>query len=345
MRVSTLLLVAPAVMALLTADFARGQDNSTVSLQVSSANVAVSSVAYRALGVIGSKNAAPSTVQTSAEPDAHSIPSISRPGFYPADVSNPGHVPAVFTTKHHPIYVDNVPAHWGDVPGFLTNLGKSEFIHLLDQYIGSSANNRYTLGTQFIAPNYPIPANHTLLIQDIFNLVYAGASLRGNGFGHIYHVFLPKGVDMCLGTAANPQCYSPDNPNTFFFCAFHGSVTFGGSVGHVLFSVEPYQDVDGCSVPPHGTANNQLIDSTDNVLSHEVFEALSDPDGNSWWVQAFTFAFGNEIGDLCVRSVQIGNNFYWGFGQVDLNGHPYTIQPEYSNQFHGCAYGPASPPE
>ena len=101
----------------------------------------------------------------------------------------------------------------------------------------------------------------------------------------------------------------------------------------------------GCSVPPNGTANNQLIDSTDNVLSHEVFEALSDPEGRSWWVQAFTVAYGAEIGDLCTRSAQFGMNFYWEYGQVELNGHSYTIQPEYSNQFHGCAYGPVNPPQ
>ena len=52
-----------------------------------------------------------------------------------------------------------------------------------------------------------------------------------------------------------------------------------------------------------------------------------------------------EIGDLCTRSAQFGMNFYWEYGQVELNGHSYTIQPEYSNQFHGCAYGPVNPPQ
>ena len=343
MKVSTLLQVAPIVMALLAVDLARGQNDSTVSLQVSPAKAAVTGLSYRALGPIGSKAPAPATIQNGPAFSQDELPVIDRPGFYPADVSNPANVPGVLTTMHHPIYVDALPSHWGNVGKFLTDLGKSDFIHVLDQYIGSSANNRYTLGTSFIAPDYPIPANHTLLIGDIFNLVYAGASIKGNGFGHIYHVFLPKGVDMCLypfGPTGPPQCYSPDNPNTFYFCAFHGSVTFSDAVGHVLFSVEPYQDAPGCSVPPTGTANNQLIDSTNNVLSHETFEALSDPDGYSWWVQAFTFAYGNEIGDLCERSGQFGQNFYWKYGQVELNGHPYTVQPEYSNQLHGCTYSP-----
>lgn len=70
--------------------------------------------------------------------------------------------------------------------------------YLLDQYVGSFADNRYTLGTQFIAPSYPIAPNHTLTISDVARIVHAAASFSGNGFGNYYHVFLPQGVDMCL---------------------------------------------------------------------------------------------------------------------------------------------------
>jgi hypothetical protein len=343
MRVPTLLPVALVVVALMAADLARGQNNSLVSLEVSLDDVAVASFSYRALGLVGSTVPAPFAGQSS---DGEDIPAISKPGFYPDDVNNPGRNPAVVTTEHHPIYVNNMPSHWGDVSSFLTDLGKSDFIHVLDQYVDSSADNRYTLGTSFISPNYPIPANHTLTIVDVARLVHAAASIKGNGFGNFYHVFLPKGVDMCLPppfAGAPAACYSPDNPSTFVFCAFHGAFVFR-DLGEVIFSLEPYQDVNGCNVPPSGTANNQLVDSTDNVLSHEVFEGLSDPDGREWWVHAFTVVNGNEIGDLCIRFgfFKQFNNYYWLYGHVKLNGHNYTVQPEYSNQFHGCSYLPAS---
>jgi len=288
--VTTLLHGAPVFGALLAAGFAYSQDNSTITLQVGPAAAAYrpGSLAYRALGLKGAKDAAPST---NAAHLAGEIPAITGAGFYPADVSNPGHVPAVVTTKHHPIYVDKPASHWGSVGTFLTDLGNSDFMHVVDQYTGSWADNRYTLGTSFLA-TYPIPANHTLQMSDILTLAHAGASIKGNGFGHIYHVFLPQGVDMCIDAVT---CYSPDNPNTFVFCAFHGSVTFT-DLGDVLYSVEPFQNVNGCSAPPTGTPNGQLIDSTNDTLSHETFEAISDPDLNSWWVQAFTFAYGNEIG-------------------------------------------------
>ena len=249
----------------------------------------------------------------------------------------------VVTTEFHPIYVNRHPSHWGNVAGFLTDLGASNFIHVLDQYAGSTASHRYTLGASF-SIHYPIPEDtHTLLPADIVNLVHAAAKDEGSGYGNLYHVFLPKGVDMCFpATSTSPrQCYSPDIPDTFVFCGFHSSVTFTDSVGHVIFSVEPFQDVDGCSLPPHGTPNGQLIDSTNNVLSHESSEAITDPDGDAWWVQSFTFANGNEIADECIRFEVLSNGkAYWDYGNVELNGHKYRIQPEYSNAVHGCTYSP-----
>ena len=63
-------------------------------------------------------------------------------------------------------------------------------------------------------------------------------------------------------------CYSPDNPPSFAFCGYHGSVTYS-DIGHVLLSVEPFQNVDGCSVTTP-TPNGALVDSTANVLSIEA---------------------------------------------------------------------------
>jgi hypothetical protein len=48
---------------------------------------------------------------------------------------------------------------------------------------------------------------------------------------------------------------APDNNATFAFCAYHSSVDFS-DVGHVLYSVQPYQNVPLCQVQP-GTPNPQ----------------------------------------------------------------------------------------
>jgi len=87
-------------------------------------------------------------------------------------------------------------------------------------------------------------------------VVHAVASATGDtGYGHIFHVFLAPGQDECFDSSFS-VCYSPDNNNSFFFCAYHGSVDFS-DIGHVLYSVEPFQNVPGCQVRP-GTPNGQL---------------------------------------------------------------------------------------
>jgi hypothetical protein len=84
---------------------------------------------------------------------------------------------------------------------------------------------------------------------------------------------MSRDADLRLHLTHNSQ-------QTFAFCAYHSSVQFK-DIGHVLYGVEPFQDVPGCSVRP-GTPNGQLVDSTNNSLSHELFETISDPDGTAW---------------------------------------------------------------
>ncbi len=330
--------LAPLGVAVLISGVARGEDNnSIVTLHVTASDASASAsparLAYRLMGLAGARDPNAGALTEDPNTAAPADVSANPPGFFPDDVSNPHNVPAVLVTAHHPIYVNQPPSHWGNVGAFLIDLGRSEFVHVLDQYVGATADNRYTLGTQFRTSDFPVPANHTLGVSDILTLAHAAAAIRGAGHDHMYHVFLPEGVDMCIDAQT---CYSPDNPATWVFCAFHGSATFS-DLGDVLFSVEPFQNVLGCSVAP-GSANGQLADSTDNVLSHEVFEALSDPDLSSWWVHAFTFANGEEIGDLCIHAARVGAHVYWSNPSILLNEHVYTVQPEYSNGMHGCSY-------
>ena len=271
----------------------------------------------------------PSAISVAAMP---SIAVVPPPGFYPADVSSPTNGPTVLTAESHPLYVDCPDSCWGSPATFLSNLDQSTFIHVVDQYVGSATNNRYTLGKAG-SVDYP---KKTLYDADILAIVHAGGKAFGTGYNHIYHVFLPRGVDACL-TGTN-QCYSPDNPATFFFCAYHASVTFT-DIGHTLFTVEPYQDVLGCSVAP-GSPNGALVDSTADVLSHELFETISDPDGTAWYQDSSVLFGGAEIGDICQAAVVIGADVYFSYGVVTLHGHSYEVQPEYSNAYHACAYVP-----
>lgn len=315
--------IGPLALAALICNFAQGQTAAPVGLEITAADFAVSAAPVgqpSGAGFTG-RNSSP---RTPGNPGASSTaPGLQGQIFYPMDVSNPHNMPTIDSAQHHPIYVNEPPSHWPNVAQFLADLGAGQFIHILDQYVNSSKDNRYTLGTQF-GLTIPVPSSGILGPPEIFALLHAAAVQGGSGYGHIYHIFVPQGVGLCYFGL----CNTPSNPSATNYCAFHGSVIFSDAVGHVVFTVQPYQDNPNCLALP-GTPNGQLADTTYTFLSHEVFETISDPNGDAWWVHNVTFAWGYEIADLCQRRPH---------PNVTLNGHIYNLQAEYSNQFHGCAY-------
>jgi hypothetical protein len=225
---------------------------------------------------------------------------------------------------------------WGDPEGFLGDLGKSNFIHLADQYVGLNASNRYTVG--FRAKVTYTPPKAPLTDADIEEVVHLVASATGaTGYGHIYHVFLPPGQDVCF-TSAETDCYSPDIPSAFDFCGYHSSVTFT-DIGHVLYTVQPYQNVGGCQVKP-GSPNGPLIDSTDNVLNHESFETITDPDITAWINSTSIAMYGDEVADECEFVTFVGETGYFDPPSFAIYAHKYAVQSIYSNSVHACGTAP-----
>jgi hypothetical protein len=199
---------------------------------------------------------------------------------------------------------------------FLHDLNSDGFIQLMNEFIGTDALHHFpvaelsTTVDSFSTPN-------VASVNDILSIVLSAVITTGAfGYSAVYHVFLPQGTDMCFD--AN-TCYSPDNFDTFVFCAFHSSVDFDENT-HVLFTLEPYQFVPGCSIP--GQAPHGVIDATASTLSHELMETMMDPDGDAW----FNGLFGLEGSDMCAA---LGSNELIGF-------HEYFVQKEYSNEVHGC---------
>ncbi len=264
------------------------------------------------------------------------LPSNFNLVVYPGFLSNPNRNPVLHTAAQHPVYINsptspNPATHWGDPDVFLDNLAGSSFIHVVDHMTLDPYYPlvRYPLGAQYAA-NGALP--HIMHIGDIVPLLHQLA-LQGNGYNNLYHIFLPKGQDYCFD-AANTQCYSPDNNNSFAFCAFHSAGTFNDAAGHIIFSVEPFQNVAGCQVTGLPSPNGQLTDSTASTLSHETFEAITDPDLNAWFNRDNLDLGGAENGDQC-------QSRSFNYGLVLLkNFRFYEIQSEYSNLYNGCTYQP-----
>lgn len=268
---------------------------------------------------------------------------------FPGDLVNFFGGPTVSSAQSHGIFLlpngSCLPLApcWGDPLTFLDEFGESGLSHVTDQYVGQFGRNRYTLGDSFAIPYVPTPSTAPLTDLNLLGFIHAVAKATGQtGYNHVFHIFLPPGQDLCtplLGIG----CYSPDVPSTFAFCAFHNSVDFS-DIGHVLFSVEPFQNVRGCQVRT-GTPNGQLVDSTNSTLSHELIETITDPDGDAWFNLSDSGLLGEEIADECDMVVlkQVAPNRFAFFGDPStffVEGHVFATQPEYSNQDHACAIRP-----
>jgi hypothetical protein len=265
---------------------------------------------------------------------------------FPADLEDQGG-PTVRSAEHHAIFVDPTAqcapnSCWGDPIGFLRDLSESQFIGVTDQYVNASAPDRYPDGANYYLPAYAPSAGsgNPFTDADMALAAYAVAASTGSfGLGHIYHLFLVPGQDVCFDSTFS-VCYSPDNVNTWAFCAYHGSaMDAAGNV--VLYTVEPYQNVPGCNVRP-GTPNGQLVDSTNNVLSHETFETITDPEGSAWWNSLDNGLYGQEIGDECAFLTFTATSAYFDPSIVRLNRKLYAAQPEYSNALHACTTIPVN---
>jgi hypothetical protein len=272
---------------------------------------------------------------------------------YPADLQDHGGA-VVLSAQSHPVYVNTsatCPNNtcWGNPEAFLHDLADSKLIHVVDQYVGSAAPRRYTLGSS-ASVTIPTTPGVPLTDDQVRAAVFAVASDTGQaGYGHVYHVFLPPGQDVCVSldsTFGISPCFS-----TLFFCAYHSSVTFQ-ELGHVLYSVVPYQNVPGCQVRP-GTPNGQFVDSTNNVLSAELIETITNPDGDAWRNSLnLDFGFGGflfdassgEITDECLFGSFLGgiidlSGIILDPSNIIANGKLYAVLPEYSNRHHACVTG------
>jgi hypothetical protein len=252
----------------------------------------------------------------------------------PTDLSFHGG-PVIVTAQHSFIFLNCSLSCWGNPFEFLSDLFiglNIPFIRVVDQYVNSIASGRYITNDVAIELNGTQP--HTLTDSQLRALIlkdvkFAFSQGGGGGLNRMYSIFLPQGQNLCFDNSN--VCYCPDNNcngGSFAFCAFHGSFDSTDAVGapiHVIFQAMPYQDVPGCQVA--NGPNGSHIDSTNNVLSHEIFETITDPDLNAW----FRTSDGAEIGDICA----------WNLANpILLNSVSYAIQKEYSNLAHQCVSVP-----
>jgi hypothetical protein len=242
--------------------------------------------------------------------------------FYPADLGYYGYGYLPSTQYINVYWGEANSSTWGYPDTYEWYLQRSSMIHTLDQYVGSTANDRYGYASHYWyggGPGSYITQSgiaSTVQYWATQDRAAWGAPLNGSD---IYHVFLPPGTDTCFDNLS--ACYNPDGkaPGPFGFCGYHSYTTLSdGTI--VLYTVEPYQSVSGCSTGA-GTSND-----TANVLGHEIAETITDPIVGGGWVGEWVLNNGQEVGDECA----------WTLFNHTLYKATYYTQDWYENSHHAC---------
>lgn len=219
---------------------------------------------------------------------------------------------------------------------FLQDVGGNSYYNILNQYpdsINGTPIDSSVFGGSYIdTTSYPASGTTSHPLSDVDIQVEVARALDANGWTQgsdkVFLVFTGFGINSCL----NFSFCTFTNPG---YCAYHSFFTINSQP--VIYGNMPdFGGVGGRCTPREPSPNNDFYaDPEINLVSHELFEGVSDPQLNAWYDDVS----GNEIGDLCA----------WQFGSVGsdgtnviLNGHSYLVQQEWSNYSNGCAlsYGP-----
>jgi hypothetical protein len=187
------------------------------------------------------------------------------------------------------------------VNAFFDSVLSSGLMDVLAEYsvAGQSIGHGTRVATVTVTDIEPGGGSGTVSDADIRSALQAwvkGAAVPPATANTLYFIYLPPGVTSTLQGQQSCQAY----------CGYHQNA------GGIVYAVEPYPDCAGCNF------GSTVLDSLTVVSSHELCEAITDPDGDGW----YDGSTGNEIGDICVGDV------------ADLGG--YAVQREWSNAKGAC---------
>jgi hypothetical protein len=172
-------------------------------------------------------------------------------------------------------------------------------------------------------------------LQSQINTVTAARGLPHN-LSHIYVLFLPKAVESCFNagstTTANNACTINHQPSAAF-CAYHSEATSSAIYANMPYPI--YQSSIGFTCgsdasfgvieSPNG---NPDADTEISPTSHEINEAITDPDTATGWFDSSGFENGDECAFVYGATQGTPGQL---FNQVIGNFH-FLTQEEFSNK-------------
>jgi hypothetical protein len=228
----------------------------------------------------------------------------------------------------------------------------------LNEYFGSNGAISYQvkLGTPINDTN-PLPANGCKVNGKDTRRIYADnsgydacldddqviaetnsvASAHGLpvDLAHIYVLFLPKHVESCFfagsTTTASNFCTINYQPSAAY-CAYHSQAPNGTVYANMPYPIYASPVGFTCSsdarFPVVQTPNgNADADTEVSPTSHEIMEAITDPDTSTGWYDSSGFENGDECAYVFGATQGTAGQLY---NQV-INHHHYLTQEEFSN--------------
>jgi hypothetical protein len=141
------------------------------------------------------------------------------------------------------------------------------------------------------------------------------------GLGKMFLVFTSSGEGSCFDSSNTGCAYVQ-------YCAYHSYIS--GSTP-IIYANQPYGNLSVCQVSGAPSPNNNPVaDGAASTASHEVTEAMTDPEISAWYTSS-----GSEIGDLCAYTYGTAT---WDSSKANemWSGHFFLLQMEYDNHQATC---------
>ena len=241
---------------------------------------------------------------------------------------------------------------------------------VLNEYSGNNGQVQY--GVQLgavINDTHPLPHSGCTLQSDDTSGIYADGSGYSaclddaqlqtevdrdskaaglpHDLAHIYVLFLPKHVESCFlagqtTSASSGQFCTINYEPTAAYCAYHNedpaSVVYANMVYPIYNSPVGYTCGSDARFPVIESPNgNPDADTEISPTSHEMSEAITDPDTESGWYDST----GNEIGDDCAYIYGGTAGAAGAYYNQTINGQHFLTQEEFSNNVFASSNGKA----
>jgi len=246
-------------------------------------------------------------------------------------------------TSYEPGIVNGDSGYEGLMSRYLKDAGSTNLANVASQYYDTTNGfiDHISPATQYggawtDTTSYPESPVLDSDIQAAVNAALVANPGWNDGVNSTFFVFTGYGITSCVDSSES-NC-SPGLPGAGY-CAYHGHFD-DDTRGHTavyanmpeLESWNAHDFGEGCQSTNALPNGDIYADNEFSVLSHEQWEAETDPLGNAW---TYPDNADGEIADLCQG--QYGYEPYFGPSNTDVNGDLYVLQELWSNADNGCA--------